>query len=209
MCKVDPSSGTNLPSGIRSNTYIPILFPEDFEVWAMYFEDYITGIEDHGLHMWETIMKGPHACSKTNMFVYNQSDYSNIVAKHDLTQDEKDMLRNDLRAKRDLQFALTPNTLRLISSLNTAKHIWDRSKKLYSRDEDQTHSIRTNMLSELGSFKQKDDETLDQTVDRFNHLLSKMLKHGLERTVIEHKVTFLNGLRAECKSIVSNIKAHE
>lgn len=47
MSKVDLLNGINLPSGIRSNTHIPILFPKDYEVWAMHFEDYIIGIEDH------------------------------------------------------------------------------------------------------------------------------------------------------------------
>lgn len=55
--------------------------------------------KDHGPYMWESVMNGPYLCSKTKLFVFNQSDYSNILAKHDLTQDEKDMLRYDICAK--------------------------------------------------------------------------------------------------------------
>ena len=45
--------------------------------------------------------------------------------------------------------------------------------------------------------------------DRFNHLLSKMIKHGISREVIEQTVTFMNGLRPEWMAVVSTVKAHE
>ena len=65
------------------------------------------------------------------------------------------------------------------------------------------------LLSEFGEFKQNSDETVTQTFDRFNHLLSKMIKHDIERKLIEQKVTFLNGLRSEWRAVVSTVKAHE
>ena len=45
----DPHSLTfNLPSSIGSTARIPILFPEDYEVWTLHFEDYVLGIDTHG-----------------------------------------------------------------------------------------------------------------------------------------------------------------
>lgn len=41
----------NLPSSIESTTRIPIFIPKDFEVWVLHFEDYIIGIENHGLYI--------------------------------------------------------------------------------------------------------------------------------------------------------------
>ena len=58
-------------------------------------------------------------------------------------------------------------------------------KELYSTDEDLEHSIQTLLLFEFGDFKKKPEEKLIQAFDRFNHLLSKMIKHGIERNVIE------------------------
>ena len=77
-------------------------------------------------------------------------------------------------------FVVPLDTFRLTSSLETAK-IWNKRKELYSWDDDLKDSIQTIILSEFGAFKQKSDETLDQVVNRFNHLLSKMLKHCLKR----------------------------
>ena len=36
-----------------------------------------------------------------------------------------------------------------------------------------------------------------------------MINHGIERKVIEQKVTFMNGLRSELMVVVSTVKAHE
>ena len=65
------------------------------------------------------------------------------------------------------------------------------------------------LLPEFGAFLQKSDENLDQMFNRFNHLLTRMLKNYLKNEIIEQKVTFINGLRSEWKVIVSTVKAHE
>ena len=114
-----------------------------------------------------------------------------------------------LKALRIIRFALNPDTFHLISSLESAHKIWNRLKELYSGEADLTTSLQTSLLSEYGSFEQKYDETIIQSVNRVNHLLIRMLKHGLKREHIEQKVTFLNGLRPEWKTFVSTVKAHE
>lgn len=59
----------NLSSSIRSNTRVPTLFRDDYEVWVLYFEDYISGIEKHGSYIWKSITKGPHLfLRRRNMF---------------------------------------------------------------------------------------------------------------------------------------------
>lgn len=99
-----------------------------------------------------------------------------------------------MRAKRNLRFALPQDTFRLISSLPTTNEIWKRSKELYSEDAYQTHYIKTILLLEFGSFKQKFDESINQVANRFIHLLSRMLKYELKISDIKQKVTFMNGL---------------
>ncbi|KAI3700159.1 hypothetical protein L2E82_44778 [Cichorium intybus] len=155
----------NLSSSIGSTAKIPILFNQDYEVWALNFEDYVL--------------------------------------------DEKDKLMCNIKAFRIIRFDLQSDTLRLVSSCETTKEIWDRLQELYSGDADLDHSVQTTLLSEFGSFEQAPNETLIQVFNRYNHLLSRLLKYKITRTVIEQKVTFLDGLRPEWKSIVSTIKTHE
>ena len=139
-----------------------------------------------------------------------QKEYNKLIADQDkIPQDEKDKLLCNVKALRIIRFTLQANTFRLVSSCTTSKEIWDRLKELYSTDKDLEHSIKTLLLSEFGAFAQKSEETLLQTFDRYNHLLSKMMKHDIERKEIEQKVTFLNGLRPEWMAVVSIVKAHE
>ncbi|XP_052623195.1 uncharacterized protein LOC128128391 [Lactuca sativa] len=120
-----------------------------------------------------------------------------------MPQYEKDKLLCNVKAMRMIKFALQSDTFRLVGSCTTAKEIWDRLKELYSTDEDLEHSIQTLILSEFRVFEQKPDEKLIQTFDWFNNLLSKMIKHGIERKLIEQKVTFMDGLRPEWMAVVS------
>ena len=73
--------------------------------------------------------------------------------------------KKTFRTKRELCFALPPDTFRLVSSLETAIEILDRLKELYSRDDDLKHSVQTTLHFEFGSFKQKYDENLDHSVN--------------------------------------------
>ena len=86
---------------------------------------------------------------------------------------------------RIIRFPLQPDTFRLMSSCDTAKAIWDRLRELYSTDADLEHSTQTLLLSEFGEFIEKPEETLIATFNRYNHLLSKMTKHGIGRELIE------------------------
>lgn len=81
--------------------------------------------------------------------------------------------------------------------------------ELYVGNDNQFHFVQTSLLSDFGSFKYKTRKSIDQVSKRYNHLLSRLMKYDLERSLIEKKVKFLQGLRSEWKSIVLTVKAHE
>jgi hypothetical protein len=165
----DPHSlSFNLSSSIGSTNRIPILFPSDYEVWALHFEDYVLGIEDFGSSIWHSITEGTFEHTASKKEVKTLSEYNKIVADYDnITADEKMKLMSNVKAMRIIRFALQPDTIRLVNSYDTAKGIWERLKELYSGDADLEHSIQTLLLSEFGSFQQKSDETLDQAFNRY------------------------------------------
>lgn len=47
----------NLLYNIGFTTRIPMLFPNDYEVWALHFEDYVLGLEDNGSLIRDAITK--------------------------------------------------------------------------------------------------------------------------------------------------------
>lgn len=63
--------------------------------------------------------------------VYTLADYEQLREKYTyMATEEKDKLENDLSAKRDIRFALAPNTFRLMSSCKTTNEIWICLKEL-------------------------------------------------------------------------------
>lgn len=209
MSKRSHSFFFNLPSSIGSITRIHILFPEDYEVWAFHFEDYVLGIETRGSSIWHAIIEETYKHSKTKAEIKTQVNYNTHIVEEDVPNDENDKLMCKLKAMRIIWFAFPLDTFRLVNLYDTPKKIWDRLKGLYYGDDDLNHSLQTTLLSEWSSLKQNTYENLEQTVNRFIHLLSKFLKNNLKRQHIVQKVTFMNSLISEWKTIVSIVKAHE
>nr|KAJ0199171.1 hypothetical protein LSAT_V11C600328070 [Lactuca sativa] len=119
----------------------------------LHFEDDVLGLEDNGYLIWEAITLGAFVHTGTRRVIKTQTDYSKLLLElKDVPQDEKDKLINNVKAMRIIQFALSADTFRLVSSCDTAKAIWDRLKELYSTDADFEHSTQTLLLSEFGSF---------------------------------------------------------
>ena len=122
MSHVDPYS---LSNSIGSTTKIPILYPNDYELWVVHMEDYVLNIEDHGSNIWEAMTVGPFWYIATRNVIKTQAQYNALVLSTPaLAQDEKDKLMSNIKAIRTLRFALAPDTLRLVNSYTTAKEIW-------------------------------------------------------------------------------------
>ena len=175
----------------------------------MHFEDYVLGSEDSGYLICESITQGPFVHTETKKTIKTQKECNQLrLDVKDMPRDEKDKLLSNIKPMRIIRFALQAYTFRLVSSCGTSKVIWDKLRELYSTDADLEHTTQTLLLSEFGEFVQRPEETLIATLYRYNHILSKMTKHGIGREVIEKNVMFMNGLRSEWKAVVSTVKAH-
>lgn len=79
MAKDDPHTiAFNLSRSIGSNTRVPTLFTNYYEVRVLYMEDYITIIEKHGSYIQKSITESPHKFTKTKEPVYSLIEYENI-----------------------------------------------------------------------------------------------------------------------------------
>lgn len=138
MSKDDSHSiSFKLPSSIGSTSRIPIMYPKDYEVWVMHFEDYVSSIKNHCSSIWHVITKGRYQCLEANKPIKTQAVLDELIANNnDLTLDDKLRLQNNISAKRQLRFSLPLDTLRLIHSLDNANGIWKRLNELYPVDED-------------------------------------------------------------------------
>ena len=118
------SNPINISNNIGSTTRIPILYPHEYEVWALHFEDCVLGLEDNGYLLWEEITLGPFVHSKTKRIIKTQKDYKKLLndMKY-VPKDEKDKLISNIREIRFMRFTLQSEAFRLVSSYESAKEI--------------------------------------------------------------------------------------
>ena len=111
----------NLASSIGSNSRAPTLFPEEYDVWVIHMEDYITGIEKVGMDVWNSIENGSYK-NRTQVLtpITTMKELQELKERHaNLPSDVKEKIEADLREKRELRFGLTPSSLRLIEPCKT------------------------------------------------------------------------------------------
>ena len=189
-----------------SNNRAPILMPEEYHQWANRMEDYLYGLDPD---VWRSIEIGP--CVPTTDS--NSSLQSRLIASENvpgaLTSDEKKMISNDMRCKRELKLAIPTNIFALIQNCKTAQDIWLRLKYLYEGNKTQLMNKKTNLLSEFKDFKQKENETLDDVFRRYTVLLDGLERAGIVKDSHEVNVTFMHSLAKEWKFISTLIKGHE
>ena len=113
----------NLANSIGSSSKVPTLFPDDYEIWALHMEDYLLGLEN-GYMIWKSVSKGPHKFPLTdeseNISVHINEQYENLKSTPGVTisKENRERIEIDLKAKRELRFALTPNVFRLSATAN-------------------------------------------------------------------------------------------
>lgn len=120
MSKEDSHSiSFNLPSSIGYTTLIPILFPDDYEVWALHFEGNVLGIKTHGFSILHVITKESYKHTKIREIVKTQRWFDGInVDDKEIHSNEKDKLMDNLIATRILRFTFQPNTFFIVILMN-------------------------------------------------------------------------------------------
>ena len=93
-------------------------------------------------------------------------------------------MKYDQKAIRELRFGLNPSALHLIGGCKNAKEIWKKLEEMYTADE-QVDATQSCLVMEFASFRQKPEETIDETASRFYELLSVMEKYDVSRTLID------------------------
>ena len=69
----------HLSNNIGSTTKIPILFPNDFKVWALHSENHFLGIEDNGYLLRVDIIVQKFTHIGTIREIKTQADYNKLL----------------------------------------------------------------------------------------------------------------------------------
>ena len=166
--KLDNQTLFNLANSIGSSSKVPTLFPEDYEIWSLHMEDYLLGLEN-GYLIWKSVSSGPHSfppdTDSDNITIFTNESYEDWKTKITISKENRERIEIDLKAKRELRFALPPHVFRLVRNCESANALWKKLREMYGGNKKQLKSQQTAILSEFGLFKQKANESLDQYFD--------------------------------------------
>ncbi|KAJ9542881.1 hypothetical protein OSB04_029387 [Centaurea solstitialis] len=163
-----------------SETKAPVLFKDEYELWVSRFKLYIRRKKD-GDKILHSILHGPHPIPVTTL---------------DGRQVPKEYSEMDVAEKKD-------------SYDESAKSIWDQLQKIMMGSKVGNQMRVTNLMDRYENFRMKEDETLEETYDRFVELMNDMKKNNIIRSEMDYIVKFINNLSSDWKQFSRFVKQHK
>ncbi|GKA39726.1 hypothetical protein Tco_0732277 [Tanacetum coccineum] len=182
-----------MEAGTTSTTLtarLPILNLGEYDLWLMRIEQYFL-MTDYFL--WEVILNGNKVVKRTVGEV--EQEYEPTSAE------EKQDRRNEMKARGTLLMALPNKDQLKFHSYKDAKLLMEAIEKGYGGNKESKKVQRTLLKKQYENFARSSSETMDQTFDRLQKLISQLEIQG---EVIEQEDMNLKLLR----SLPSGWKTH-
>ncbi|GJU22623.1 hypothetical protein Tco_1155965 [Tanacetum coccineum] len=170
-------------------TRLPILNLADYDLWLIRIEQYFL-MTDYSL--WEVIKHGNKVLKRTVRIVEQ--------AYEPTTAEEKQDRRNEIKARATLLMTLLNKDQLKFHSYQDAKLLMEAIKKRYGGNKESKKVQRTLLKQQYENFAALSSETMDQTFDRLQKLISQL---EIQREVINQEdmnLKLLKSLPSECKT---------
>ncbi|KAJ9561687.1 hypothetical protein OSB04_006847 [Centaurea solstitialis] len=187
-----------------SETKAPVLFKDKYELWVSRFKLYIRRKKD-GDKILHSILHGPHPIPVTTLDGKRvPKDFSEM----DVAERERFMI--DVEAQNYLIQAIPNEIFRKLDSYDeSAKSIWDQLQKIMMGSKVGNQMRVTNLMDRYENFRMKEDESLEETYDRFVELMNDMKKNNIIRSEMDYIVKFINNLSSDWKQFSRFVKQHK
>ncbi|GJX12940.1 ribonuclease H-like domain-containing protein [Tanacetum coccineum] len=152
---------------------LPILNPADYDLWLMRLEQYFL-MTDYSL--WEVIKNGNKVLKRTVGTVKQEYEPT--------TAEEKQDRRNEMKARTTLLMALPNKDQLKFHSYQDAKLLMEAIEKRYEGNKESKKVQMTLLKQQYEKFVALCSETMDQTFDRLQKLISQL---EIQREVINQK----------------------
>ncbi|KAI3518386.1 hypothetical protein L1887_07061 [Cichorium endivia] len=166
-------------------------------------KDYLEGLYE-SKDIWRSVKDGPHTDIEGRFIDLDDDEPAGVLNATNLRK-----VRNDERAMRELRSGLGPDVRHHISGAKSAKEIWDRLAVRFAGDNTLHSTIVQEVLANINNFKQQENETLEQTYERYSNMVYELEKYGETRSQQEVTIKFLYSLRLEWRPIMLMIKSYE
>ncbi|KAJ9538026.1 hypothetical protein OSB04_030759 [Centaurea solstitialis] len=187
-----------------SETKAPVLFKDEYELWVSRFKLYIRRKKD-GDKILHSILHGPHPIPVTTL---DGKQVPKEYSEMDVAERERFMI--DVEAQNCLIQAIPNEIFRKLDSYDeSAKSIWDQLQKIMMGSKVGNQMRVTNLMDRYENFRMKEDETLEETYDRFVELMNDMKKNNIIRSEMDYIVKFINNLSSDWKQFSRFVKQHK
>ncbi|KAJ9553022.1 hypothetical protein OSB04_017067 [Centaurea solstitialis] len=187
-----------------SETKAPVLFKDEYELWVSRFKLYIRRKKD-GDKILHSILHGPHPIPVTTL---DGRQVPKEYSEMDVAERERFMI--DVEAQNCLIQAIPNEIFRKLDSYDeSAKSIWDQLQKIMMGSKVENQMRVTNLMDRYENFRMKEDETLEETYDRFVELMNDMKKNNIIRSEMDYIVKFINNLSSDWKQFSRFVKQHK
>ncbi|GJV64047.1 ribonuclease H-like domain-containing protein [Tanacetum coccineum] len=177
-------------TSITLTAKLPILNPGEYDLWLMRIEQYFL-MTDYSL--WEVILNGNKVLKRTVR--ETEQEYEPTTTK------EKQDMRNEMKARGTMLMALPNKDQLKFHSYKDAKLLMEAIEKRYGGNKESEKVQRTLLKQQYENFAGSSSETIDQTFDRLQKLMSQLEIQG-ERNKEEIETISLDDL-------YNNLKIYE
>ncbi|GJS75121.1 retrovirus-related pol polyprotein from transposon TNT 1-94 [Tanacetum coccineum] len=194
-----------------SDTRPPMLDRTDFESWQQRIRLYCLG-KDNGENIMKSIKEGPFHMGTVSDVIAGGTEgavqHGPVRARvlNDLSAEEKDRYKADIRATNILLQGIPKDIYSLINHYTDAKDIWENVKMILEGSELTKDDRESQLYDEFEHFRQTKGETIQGYYVRFTKLINDMrnIKMTMPRMQLNSK--FVNNMLPEWSRFITEVK---
>ncbi|GJR00792.1 retrovirus-related pol polyprotein from transposon TNT 1-94 [Tanacetum coccineum] len=194
-----------------SDTRPPMLDRTDFESWQQRIRLYCLG-KDNGENIMKSIKEGPFHMGTVSDVITGGTEgavqQGPVRARvlNDLSAEEKERYKADIRATNILLQGIPKDIYSLINHYTDAKDIWENMKMILEGSELTKDDRESQLYDEFEHFHQIKGETIQGYYVRFTKLINDMrnIKMTMPRMQLNSK--FVNNMLPEWSRFITEVK---
>ncbi|GJY78055.1 hypothetical protein Tco_0483856 [Tanacetum coccineum] len=194
-----------------SDTRPPMLDRTDFESWQQRIRLYCLG-KDNGENIMKSIKEGPFHMGTVSDVIAGGTEgavqQGPVRARvlNDLSAEEKERYKADIRATNILLQGIPKDIYSLINHYTDAKDIWENMKMILEGSELTKDDRESQLYDEFEHFRQNKGETIQGYYVRFTKLINDMrnIKMTMPRMQLNSK--FVNNMLPEWSRFITEVK---
>ncbi|KAI3669359.1 hypothetical protein L6452_40592 [Arctium lappa] len=180
----------------------PVLFKGEYEQWKDRFLDFVDR-HSNGENILLSITEGP----MKPIIIHVPAD---DVDGNDVDGDSDDGdVEKEIKTKPvKVDYSHIPNDIyiKIDSFKHDAKQMWNQLEKMMMGSKIGNQIKVANCINNYEEFKAKENESLEDTYERFTLLLNELTKNKVKKKQLENNVKFLSILRPEWKKHTRRMK---